>query len=175
MIPPIIHQTWRDSEIPRQFAAYAASWPRHHPGWTVRLWTDADLDALAAEHFPHLIEMFRAYPLPIMRADLGRYMVLAVHGGVYADLDAEALGSFAAFHREARPVFAEDPVSHALNSAPRACGFGRLIGNAVMASPPGHPFWAHLLAMLQRCRSASGPLDATGPFVLTAAVEIAPL
>ncbi len=174
MIPPLIHQTWRDSDIPDRFSAYVASWPRHHPGWTVRLWTDGDLDALAADHFPHLLEMFRAYPLPIMRADLGRYMVLAVHGGVYADLDAEALGSFAALQSETLPVFAEEPLSHALNCAPRVRGFDRLVGNAVMASPAAHPFWAHLLSILQRCSSATGPLDATGPFVLTAAVETAP-
>jgi hypothetical protein len=174
MIPRLIHQTWRDRDVPQRFAAYVASWARFHPGWTARLWTDADLDALAAEHFPELLPMFRAYPYPIMRADLGRYMILAVHGGVYADLDAEALSSFEALAAETRPIFGEEPSSHALGLAPRSRGFSTVVGNAVIASPAGHPFWRRLLAMAERCRSAAGPLDATGPFMLTATIAAAP-
>jgi hypothetical protein len=172
MIPRLIHQTWRNTNVPQQWRGYLASWPRYHPGWQVRLWTDADLDALVAERAPGLLALFRSYPHPIMRADLGRYIVLNTYGGVYADLDAEALAPFDGLLDSAVPVFAEEPPSHHGLIA-RARGFARLVSNAVMVSPPGHPFWAHLLRLLWHCRSASGPLDATGPMLLTAAVDSA--
>jgi mannosyltransferase OCH1-like enzyme len=35
-------------------------------------------------------DLFYSYPKPIMRADLGRYLVLREFGGVYADIDSEA-------------------------------------------------------------------------------------
>ena len=94
MIPRIIHQTWRDRDIPPSLQAYVASWPRLHPGWEIRLWTDDDLAALVRQEYPHLAEQYFGYPRAIQRADLGRYLVLRSHGGVYADLDAEALRSF---------------------------------------------------------------------------------
>jgi hypothetical protein len=174
VIPHLIHQLWRDSDIPPRFASYRESWARHHPGWAIRLWTDADLDALAAAHFPDFLEIYRAYPKPIMRADIGRYMVLSVHGGVYADLDAEALAPFEELAAADRPVLAEEPPSHSMVLGVKGRGFSRLVGNAVMVSPPGHPFWTHLLAVARRCRSARSPLDATGPFLLTAAIDALP-
>src|SRR3546814_11744471 len=59
------------------------------------LWTDATLRALVAERFPELLPAFDGYAAPISRADLGRYLVLAAFGGVYADLDCECLAPIA--------------------------------------------------------------------------------
>lgn len=174
MIPRIIHQTWRDTDIPAPLAAFAETWRRHHPRLAYRLWTDADLAALVEADYPELAAIFHAYPEPIMRVDLGRYLILRSLGGIYADLDAEALAPWDAMLGATRPIFAEEPPSHAALEFVRSRGFRRIVSNAVIASPAGHPFWDHLIALMRRCRSAEGPLDATGPFVLTAAVESAP-
>jgi hypothetical protein len=174
VIPPIIHQTWRDADLPETMRASADSWRLHHPAWEHRLWTDADLAALVERRFPDFADIFRRYPKPIMRADLGRYLVLKAHGGLYADLDADALAPCDSLRASARPICFKEPDSHAALEFVRARGFTRLVSNAVIASPAGHPFWDHLLALLRRCRHAPNPLDATGPFVLTAAVESAP-
>ncbi|MEQ8702203.1 MAG: glycosyltransferase [Bauldia litoralis] len=174
MIPRVIHQTWRDSDVPESLSAYADTWRAHHPRWTYRLWTDADLADLVETRFPELAAMFHGYPKAIMRVDLGRYLVLKAEGGVYADLDAEALGPWDGLSTADRPVFFEEPASHAAAENVDRRGFVRIVSNALIASPPGHPFWDHLVALLFRCRHARSPLDATGPFVLTAAIEQAP-
>jgi hypothetical protein len=171
MIPRIIHQTWKNSSIPEDLTGYVESWRRFHPDWQHRLWTDTDLAQLVEDHFPQYRDLFHAYELAIMRADLGRYLILKKFGGVYADLDAEALASFAPLLDSGVPVFACEPPSHAALEFVQRRGFRRLVSNAVMASPPGHPLWDHLLTLIVRCRSARGPLDATGPFILTAAIE----
>ena len=53
----------------------------------------------------------------------------------------------------------------------RTRGFTSVVSNAVILSPAGHPFWDYFLEIMLRCRNARNPLDATGPFVLTAAIE----
>lgn len=175
MIPRLIHQTWINKAIPAPLAAYVETWRCLHPDWQYRLWTDADLADLVESRFPEYSDIYRSYPLPVMRADFGRYLILKAFGGVYADLDAEALAPFDALLGSSVPIFAEEPASHTQLEFVQRRGFDRLVSNAVIASPPGHPFWDFLLNLLRRCRTATNPLDATGPFVLTAAIDNSPL
>ncbi|HEY5225673.1 MAG TPA: glycosyltransferase [Methylovirgula sp.] len=175
MIPRLIHQIWKDRVVPDAVSAYVDTWRRLHPDWQYRLWTDADLAELVDSRFPEYRDIYHGYPLPIMRADFGRYLVLKAFGGIYADLDAEALAPFEPLLNSGVPVFAEEPPSHTQLEFVWRRGFARLVSNAVIASPPDHPFWDYFLNLLRRCRAASNPLDATGPFVLTAAIDSAPL
>lgn len=174
MIPRILHQTWKSSVVPKAFASYMESWRRLHRGWTFKLWTDEDLAGFVEARYPQYGSLFRTYPLSIMRADLGRYLILREFGGVYADLDAEAVSDFEPYRSSEVPIFAYEPDSHAALEFVRNRGFAHVVSNAVILSPVGHPFWDYLLQLLRRCRYASNPLDATGPFVLTAAVEQGP-
>jgi len=172
MIPKIIHQTWRDRNIPPSLQGYVASWPRLHPGWEIRLWTDDDLALLVRQEYPHLAEQYFGYPRAIQRADLGRYLVLHHQGGVYADLDAEALRSFDVLLQQDRPLFAEEPRSHLAEKPAIVRGLtARIVSNAVMVSPARHPFWDVAIDLAVLCRHALDPLDATGPFLLTGAVD----
>jgi len=174
MIPRILHQTLCDAEIPAPLARHAETWRRFHPGWDFRFWTDADLARFVAERFPAWSRTFETYPEPIMRVDLARYLILKAEGGVYADLDTDALAPLDGLLASDRPVFAQEPPSHCAREFVRARGFTRLVVNAVIASPPEHGFWDHLLDLPHICRNAVNPLDATGPFVLTAAIDRAP-
>ena len=174
MIPRILHQTWRDAEIPAPLVRHAETWRRFHPGWDYRFWTDADLARFVAERFPAWKPVFDTCPHPIMRVDLARYLILKAEGGVYADLDTDALAPLDGLLASDRPVFGLEPPSHSALEFARARGFTRLVCNAVIGSPPEHGFWDHLLGLLRLCRNAPGPLDATGPFVLTAAIDRAP-
>jgi len=170
MIPRIIHQMWKDAAVPPRFVAWQDGWRRLHPGWDYRLWTDATLDGFVRRHYPAYAGIYRGYREPIMRADMARYLLLEHFGGVYADLDAECLASFAPLLEESRLVLGQEPPSHWTTARVQARGFSWLAGNAVMASPAGHPFWAHLRRLLLLQSDAHGPLDATGPFLLTQAV-----
>lgn len=175
MIPPILHQSWMTAHVPEPLATYARKWRELHPGWTYRLWTDDDLRELVHREFPALRDLFDGYAKPIMRVDLARCLMLKSQGGVYADLDAEPLRNLDALRAEDRPLLFEEPASHVANEFVRARGFVHdVASNALMLSPPGHPFWDRVIDLMQRCRGAANPLDATGPFLLTAAVHAAP-
>jgi hypothetical protein len=173
VIPKILHQTWKSQTIAAPFRRYVESWKLFHPKWEIKLWTDVDLGEFVAARHPEYSDQFRSYPQQIMRADLGRYLILKEFGGVYADLDAEAVATFDELLESDVPLFAYEPQSHAASEFVHKRGFRSIVSNAIILSPPAHPFWDDFLRLLRRCRYAGNPLDSTGPFVLTAAVETA--
>ena len=91
MIPKIIHQSWKDSNIPCKWKRYQDSWKALHPSYHYMLHTDEDNLRLVTEFYPEFLELYNAYKYPVQRADLVRYMYMHHYGGVYADLDLECL------------------------------------------------------------------------------------
>jgi hypothetical protein len=170
VIPRLIHQTWHSAEY-TEGRGTPASWRAHNPGWHYHLWLDSELDAFVEAEYPAYIELFRSYPNPVQRADLGRYLLLHRFGGLYADMDTDCLGSLEPLVTEDRIVLCEEPQQHWHHA--RTYGLERMLFNGTMASPAGHPFWLHLAGLLWRCRAAAQKdvLISTGPVLLTAAVQ----
>lgn len=171
MIPRILHQTWKTDGVPDRFAPLTAAWRAMHPDWSYRLWTDQDLHELVRSRFPDLLALYEGYDQAIKRADLGRYLILSAYGGVYADLDTRPLRSLEPLISAAVPLLPREPDSHVRTQFVRCRGFDRLVANFVMLSPPGAPFWDHLIGEIRLCAAAASPVDATGPMVLTAALD----
>lgn len=165
-IPRKLHQTWKTANLPPRYAAFADGWRYHHPGWEYTLWTDADLRQLVAQRYPDFLPTFDSYVDPICRADLGRYLVLHAHGGVYADLDCECLKPVDALLSAGGVVLAAEPAEHAAGGAAAQRGLTSIPGNAFLASEPGHRFWDRVFAATTACAGLPDPLDATGPFLL---------
>ena len=147
MIPAILHQTWKSDAIPARFQAYADSWKRHNPHWTVMFWSDRMLLEFVAEHYPDFLSMFCGYTRGVQRSDAARYMLLHHFGGVYADIDCECVAAFDPIMGETRVVLCKEPASHAAVQADFR-GLPYLLFNGTIASPPRHPFWLHLLSMM---------------------------
>jgi mannosyltransferase OCH1-like enzyme len=166
MIPRIIHQTWRDTNIPETFVPMVQSWRDQNPGWEHRLWSDEDLDRLVAENYPEFLPVFRSYSKPVERADAGRYLILHAHGGMYADLDTTCSSPLDILENEDRVVLAQEPSEHySAHIPPREMPF--LLFNGAMASPKCHPFWEDVLAGMIHNRHAKDVLESTGPMLLT--------
>ncbi|KAL9616962.1 MAG: hypothetical protein Q9160_008232 [Pyrenula sp. 1 TL-2023] len=61
-----------------------------NPTYSVEYMSDAAADIYVKEKFAHrpdIVEAFLALPLPILKADLFRYLLLLNEGGIYNDLD----------------------------------------------------------------------------------------
>lgn len=173
-IPPLIHQTWKDSDLPPKWQKWSESWRLHHPGWGYRLWTDADNRAFLQEHHPWFLPVYDGYPEAIMRADAIRYFLLDHFGGLYVDLDFECLSPVDGILDGRELVLGCEPEAHTRLLLARRRGFDRIVGNAFIASRPGHPFWAYVQRQLVGAHRQSNTLDATGPFFLTRAIDSAP-
>jgi UDP:flavonoid glycosyltransferase YjiC (YdhE family) len=173
-IPKIIHQTWKEREVPPDLAAFWATWQEHHPDWIHLLWTDRDNREFLGRHYPWFLPIYDSYPEAIMRADAVRYFILHHHGGLYADLDVESLRPIGPLLTDKQVILGVEPSEHLKTADVRTRGFTRIVGNALMASIPGHPFWEHVFKLLIGFHKAPGPLDATGPYMLTRAVDSFP-
>ena len=69
------------------FSRLSESW-KQQSGWEYRFYNDDDAANFLSTHFP--VEVKEAYDVLIpgaFKADLFRYCVLFIHGGVYADID----------------------------------------------------------------------------------------
>ena len=168
MIPKIIHQTWKDENLPVP-TAMPESWRSQNPDWEYRFWTDAALADFVQATYPALWPLFKAAPKPVMRADIARYLLLHHFGGIYADIDTTCKAPLTPLGEETRVVLSQEPSEHwSPHATPR--GMPYLVFNGTMASPQGHPFWLHVIDTLKTCQHAKEVLDSTGPLMLTGAV-----
>ncbi len=173
-IPKILHQTWKDNDVPAHLVAYRQSWQTHHPAWEFKLWTDPDNRELIRQHYAWFLPIYDSYPENIMRVDAARYFILHHYGGVYADLDMECLRALDPLLAAKELVFGLEHPAHGRTLLARSRALQNIVGNAVMASTPNHPFWDHVFKKLVAFHRAPSPLDATGPFFLTRACESYP-
>ncbi|MGU3537394.1 glycosyltransferase [Methylobacterium sp. A54F] len=171
MIPKLIHQLWIDATIPERFVAFRDGWLRHHPGWTYRLWTDADVAAFVRAAEPGLADLLDGHDRAICRADIARYLILKHHGGLYVDLDFECLRPLDPLLDGASLSIGLEPESHLATNAAQARNFSRILCPSLIACRPGHPFWDAVTADLAAARAKADVLDATGPFLLTRTYE----
>lgn len=172
-VPHIFHQTWKDREVQSVFESRIASWITKNPEWEYRFWTDADNRELIKTVYPESLEMFDGYHSNIQRADAIRYFILYEYGGMYADLDFEALRPLAQLLESSEMadvgvILGQEPYAHSrvLYDQPR------MLCNAIMISCPHHPFWKAVIDELHaRYDAGIKTVRATGPRMLTDVVE----
>ncbi|CAE7646460.1 unnamed protein product [Symbiodinium sp. CCMP2456] len=164
-IPAILHQT-----APRDEGRWDPRWGRCYESWGrvcsgVRriLWDDEGLRALVQEAFPEHLPTYDSYEHQIQRVDFARAAMLFIHGGLYADMDVEALDN----------PFPHLPAGVSIVASPYV--ENEKHQNSLMASPAGHPFWRAVAAEAVRRRAAPKlyrtTWQLTGPQLLDAVVE----
>jgi mannosyltransferase OCH1-like enzyme len=162
MIPRLIHHTAKTSSVDPKWAPFQKTLLELHPDWSYRLWTDEDNLLLLRERRPDLESVYWGMPMPVMRADMMRYVYMLQFGGLYLDLDYQLLKPF--------------DLGDKIIILPRESNDGQpvYLGNCILASEPGHPFWAALLEEIRRdpptkekFRSEQDIIDQTGPGFVT--------
>jgi mannosyltransferase OCH1-like enzyme len=161
-IPRIVHQLWKDKNVPARWHEAVSSVQRYHKGWEYRLWTDALIDEYVRAKHPRFYPVFAGMNRHIMRIDVFRYVLMHDIGGLYCDLDYEFLRPYD--YGDASVVFSleydvafGDPVDQ--------------VANYVFASAPGHPFWRDVLDNLQQhpphAAEETDVCRVTGPWYLS--------
>ncbi|HEX3999711.1 MAG TPA: glycosyltransferase [Pirellulales bacterium] len=165
-IPKIIHQTWKDENVPAVLRPYVESWRRHHPQWEWRLWTDKENRRFIRRHYPAFLKQYDRYPWPIQRVDAVRYFLLERFGGLYVDLDFQCLRQFDPLLEGRSCVLGQESLEHG-----RLFQRTRIVCNALMAAEPGHPFFRRVIEELPAFAAKPDPaqtvLTTTGPFMLS--------
>ncbi|KAG6035635.1 hypothetical protein E4U41_006002 [Claviceps citrina] len=96
--PAYIWQTWKKTPADDdfEFRAQEASWTSQHPGFVHEVINDhiaVSMLNLFYASVPEVLEAYSALPLPVLKADLFRYLILFARGGIYSDIDTYAIKS----------------------------------------------------------------------------------
>jgi len=173
VIPRIIHQTWKSARLPPKFARYQETWTRLNPDCDYRFYDDAACAELVHREFPDLVDLYDSLPLPILKADLFRYLVVFRYGGLYADLDMECLKPFGLFFGVEGAVVSIEARVTAKRQWELGYRHPYQIANCIFASGPGHPFFGAVIeAACEAIRARKNITvaeveDVTGPRMLT--------
>ncbi|EOD49420.1 hypothetical protein GTA08_BOTSDO12204 [Neofusicoccum parvum] len=96
--PAYIWQTWKytpaSGEFDEIFREPEASWTILHPTFVHEVITDSVAVHLMRHLYasiPEVLEAYHALPLPVLKADFFRYLILLARGGIYSDIDTAAL------------------------------------------------------------------------------------
>jgi len=96
--PAYIWQTWKwtPAHAEFDFREQEATWTEQHPGFVHEVITDSvavNLLRLLYASVPEVLEAYEALPLPVLKADFFRYLILLARGGIYSDIDTYAIRS----------------------------------------------------------------------------------
>jgi len=100
-IPRNIFQTWATINISDDLKTLTDTWRNINPGYAYFLYNDNDCKKFILKHFDEKI--YNAYCKIIpgaFKADLWRYCVLYVYGGIYVDIDTICLNEIDSFLNE---------------------------------------------------------------------------
>lgn len=136
LIPRIIHQTWFEDLTPDRYPDLVRlqnSWVA--TGWDYRFYNDDDARSVIVKNYPkRFVDAYDNLLPGAFKADFFRYLVLLVHGGVYADIDVLLDSTLDSFVTPELSFFVpRDAVGEELDE--RFC-----LWNGFMGSSPGHPF-----------------------------------
>jgi len=150
--------------MPEEFDRYWTEWARLHPGWAMSSWTEESLPRLNTHGLyrraPELVTG-PGHPIEQFRADLVRYELLWLYGGVWVDCDLEPL----------RPLPLENDGPVTLMAAWEKQGMW--VGNSILGAAPRHPFIGRLLQDLidEDWRVPQRPARVSGPQFLTRRID----
>lgn len=162
-----IMQTWKTKDLSNASALFQISrdsWEKYNPTWTYQILDDSEIANYVQAHTPHFYkQIYVNYRAQIQRVDIFRIIHQIFDGGIYSDLDAEAVRPFQGDDLESDGIILGSLANkQSLQSIP----------NAFLYSGKTHGiFWAFVLTEAKKRFLQSKGYDGaewlTGPALLT--------
>ena len=96
MIPKIIHQTWKDKNLPPiiyKLVSENISFLKSN-GYEYMFWTDDMILKLISEEYPNFYNIYKLARTGVQKGDIARIILVYHYGGIYIDLDVLVLRDF---------------------------------------------------------------------------------
>lgn len=138
IIPKIIHQTYKNYDLPDIYKMCQNEIKKLHPDFEYRFYTDDDMDRLMKTEFPEYYDKFNELPRMIMKIDMFRYFLMYKYGGLYIDMDYLMFKPFDLLNEKVVIPTNRDLIDNKPTN----------LGNCIFASVPNHPFWKSLMDTL---------------------------
>lgn len=165
-IPRIIHQTWKDYNVPKHWKSAVESCKSIHRNYKYVHWTDSDMDEFVQKIYPEFYSTYTNYKYHIQRCDAFRYLILYRYGGIYIDMDIVCRKKL-------------DDLLHYDIVFSKSSNITSCVTNSFMMSIPNHPFMKYTidhLALYQNSYSSFGKhwhvMNSTGPMYLKKMVDM---
>lgn len=166
-IPKIIHRMWLDKNMddndvyPKKYNKFTKTFDDFNPEFTIEFWNIKRVNKLF-DDYPALAKyrsLWKKVPHHIQKCDIGRYIVMYVYGGIYADLDF-------IFYRNLTPLLDRELLLVAEPTEYTASDekFGARLCCGFIGSIPQHQFWLDWLDYIViSLRHTKDVLKTTGP------------
>ena len=108
-IPKILFQTWETKDFDKPFQEIVDTWKIKNPEYIYKLCDSKEREVFLRTHFNK--EVYDTYNKIIpgaYKADLWRYCILYIYGGVFVDIDSLCLGNLSTFLDTHQHVFLVD-------------------------------------------------------------------
>ncbi|GHT58791.1 hypothetical protein AGMMS50239_04050 [Bacteroidia bacterium] len=170
-IPRIIHQVYEDpAGPPDHLIQVSETWKACHPDWEYRFWDKQAIEEFMQAEFPEYIPAYNAFPFPVLRWDAIRCFILYHYGGLYADMDYECFEPMDSLLGDSTCCLGMEPDDNAILH-----NRDMIIGNALMASVPGHDFFKVIIdemftdknGLIDVRYKGLYVMEGTGPFMFT--------
>ncbi|KAK2795957.1 hypothetical protein FQN50_009662 [Emmonsiellopsis sp. PD_5] len=90
-IPAKVWQTAKSHSLTEEQRKRISSWLEKNPTFQYELLTDGSANTYVQTRYgssrPDIVSLYHALPIPILKADLLRYLILLADGGIWSDLD----------------------------------------------------------------------------------------
>ncbi|WP_316359513.1 glycosyltransferase family 32 protein [Candidatus Neptunichlamydia sp. REUL1] len=87
MVPKKLHFTYKTEHPPEKFQKNLNVWKKMCPDWEMHYYSDAKIFDFFKVHFPEYLSDLSKITLGAVLADVFRYAVLYIDGGMYTDID----------------------------------------------------------------------------------------
>lgn len=189
MIPRRIHQIWfqGSDQVPAKYHRFQQSWLQHHPSWQYIVWDQNKIEAFL-ESTASIKSLYDRLPHMIQKIDLAKYVILQRYGGVYVDMDMEALKPLDTL------IDSYPDITLFVSEVEIGCSDNRLCipmtivskgkywtgpyyNNAVFAVIPNHPIWDSVFKDIELHADPKGThhdfyiQDSTGPMMITRVIR----
>jgi mannosyltransferase OCH1-like enzyme len=159
IIPLKIFQTWYTKDLPPAMKERVEYLKETHPKFEHFLFDDNDCRNFIKDNFnSDVLNAYNSLVPGAYKADLWRYCVLYIHGGIYMDIKLKCINGFKLIELTENNHYVNDrilPIS---------------IYNALMVSQPGNPLlWKAIYRVVINVNNkfyGKTPLDPTGPIML---------
>lgn len=170
-IPRNIFQTWNNKELPPKMKECVKKLKRQNPEFNHSLFDDEDCIKFIEDNFDSdVLDAFHRLIPGAYKADLWRYCVLYIHGGIYLDIKFECYNGFNLTDLLDKPHYVmdrqKDPKTNAAYAEPGKI----LVYNGCMVSPAKNPMLMNCISTIvenvNKEEYGFNPLYPTGPGLL---------
>lgn len=185
VIPKIIHIMWLGGKLPQEYEEFVKSWRRLHSEWTIIFWTDSHLNYDRGSHIVRSFDELSAFlhaknsPKNIVvdatflffdnkdmydeainygeKSDILKWEIVYRFGGVYVDIDFQALKPLDIFHTRYDFYTGLQPLDTNMVQ----------LGAALFAARPYHPILHACVTKIRENKSIKQIIVKTGPIHFT--------